>query len=103
MVKAADFGPRFCVVASFASKRRAVRAPAGHSITEFAVVRVAVAACAAAILEMEWKNFVRSASGPNFVAICARDGNVRTGQREARHFVLRDGVRRAVEAGRRVA
>ncbi len=61
VVEAVDICPGLCVVAGFATKRRAVATLAGHAVAEFAIVGIFVAGGAVAVFEMERNDFVDGA------------------------------------------
>jgi len=77
VIEAVDVRPGFYGVASFAAERRAIGAPASHTVVELAFVRILVASGARAIFEMERKNFVWAASQADFVAISTGNRYVR--------------------------
>jgi len=90
-------------VAGLAAEGGAVGALAGHAIVEFAFVGIDVAGGAGAIREVEGQDLVGTAGGSEFVAICAGDRGVSTGQGETRGVVFGDGVSSAVEIDNGVA
>ncbi len=78
-------------MAGFAPLRRAVGTPPCHAFVEFAMMHILMAGGAGPIFEMERQDLVLSAGGPHLMAIGARHGGVRAGQRKTRLAMFGDG------------
>src|SRR5258708_13831746 len=78
-------------MAGFARLRRAVGTPPCHAFVEFAMMHILMAGGAGPIFEMERQDLVLSAGGPHLMAIGARHGGVRAGQRKTRLATFGDG------------
>lgn len=90
MIEAVDIGPGAGIVAGFAAEGCAVGTFTRHTIVELALVGIRVTSGARAILEMERKNFIATASSTQFVTIRARDSNVSASKGKSRSFVFGD-------------
>ena len=77
-------------MAGFAPLRRAVGAASRHAFVEFAMMHILMAGGAGPIFEMERQDLVLSAGGPHLMAIGARNGGVRPGQRKTCLAMLGD-------------
>lgn len=90
-------------MACFAAEWRSVCAAPGHAVLEFTMMWINVASSTNLVLEMEGKNLVGASSGPNLVALIARDGHVRARQSETSLAMICDRKCGAVEVLNRVA
>jgi len=97
MVEAADVDPGPSAVARFAAERGSIGALLRHALLEFAFMGIGVAGGARAVFEVKRQNLVRSSAEAGFVAFRAGNGDVGSGQHEARVLVFGNCECRAME------
>ena len=97
VIEASYICPGSGSMASLASELAPIRTPLFRTVAEFTVMRIRVARRAGFVFEPERQNLVRASCRAGFVAIHARHGHVRSGERKLRVAVLGNRKQRAVE------
>ena len=97
MIKAGEIQPGFDIVTSLTTLRRPVRPQLGHPVTEFAVMRIGMAAQASSIFKPVGNYFGRVPLLRDNMTLGTGHGEVGVNERESTLLMLGNRIRRWLE------